>query len=569
MGDNNQDFVARVVQMAGRKVGYAVERNIPQVLEDIKRQRELFGDGEEPGADRVDMTVKVSVFRPSENYARLEIDSVTWETKVRRKDNDFAAGEVDGNEPFLPGMDNTMAGDHEPASPPPPAITATLTLQTDDGAGQREKNLLDAAEDIGARVLRSCRDQNNPQQERIIEQWKDGQWQPTLCESAAACKDAAAAATSMGHLYIDGDDLDKESIHNLLSAGIDVGACYADGTVICDLDDKRSSEIKYNVNASHENKPPRFCTAAVYRRLGGVEYNIYRDLSKMTLRERYEEQVHVDAAAALDALHIGPDAADLAEAGVKPAEPEEEPAAAEELPAAEEPTAEELAKKKEEEKWELLLARAKNALQGLETVGEAILQRKLNVSRATAGNILRELQDLDIVGAPMMPHGHRKVIKPAAEEPAAAVSAEAGDAVNTWRQTWEENAKKLYAGGLSCYFLIPLDNPVVISSDSDSDTFAWREQVFASEDAAGRNIRELRKQGYVDVQIVQRDYDAIIAVGLRIIRKGYNARAGKIYRYTIRELRDNVWREIQVCDTEEECDEAMYDLLAAANVLES
>jgi hypothetical protein len=203
MGDNNQDFVARVVQMAGRKVGYAVERNIPQVLEDIKRQRELFGDGEEPGADRVDMTVKVSVFRPSENYARLEIDSVTWETKVRRKDNDFVAGEVDGNEPFLPGMDNAMADDHEPASPPPTAITATLTLQTDDGAGQREKNLLAAAKDIGARereknllaaakdigarVLRSCRDQNNPQQERIIEQWKDGQWQPTLCESAAAC----------------------------------------------------------------------------------------------------------------------------------------------------------------------------------------------------------------------------------------------------------------------------------------------------------------------------------------------------------------------------------------------
>lgn len=207
------EFLAKVVELAGVKVGYAVERNIPLVLDDIKRQRELFGDADEPGADRIEMTVKVSVIRPSEYYARLEIDSVTWETKVKRKDNDFEPGEVDSNEPFLPGMADGKKpkGDADDADDRPPV-------------NPREKAILEVAAELGVHALRTCRQKNTPLDDRIIEKWDGKAWQQTLCESVEARTAAGKAASDMGNLYIDGDYLDEDSIATLRAAGYTVTA---------------------------------------------------------------------------------------------------------------------------------------------------------------------------------------------------------------------------------------------------------------------------------------------------------------------------------------------------------
>ncbi len=107
--DNNieqrrDEFAQRVTEMASRKVGYAAERNILPLLADLEAQRSAFADT--LPADSLEMTIKLKVTAPRPQMAILEVTSVSWSPKIKRIDKDFEVGEVDLDQPELPGFND-------------------------------------------------------------------------------------------------------------------------------------------------------------------------------------------------------------------------------------------------------------------------------------------------------------------------------------------------------------------------------------------------------------------------------------------------------------------------------
>lgn len=98
------EFNQRVTEMATRKVGYAAERNILPLLADLEAQRSAFADT--LPADSLEMTIKLKVVAPRPQMAILEVTSVSWSPKIKRIDKDFEVGEVDLDQPELPGFND-------------------------------------------------------------------------------------------------------------------------------------------------------------------------------------------------------------------------------------------------------------------------------------------------------------------------------------------------------------------------------------------------------------------------------------------------------------------------------
>jgi|BioPla2DNA2_1021312.scaffolds.fasta_scaffold46543_2 hypothetical protein len=244
MQDQEREFVARVMEMATTKVAYAIERNIASILEDIQSQKKFFGDDGRPGSDKIDVTVVMRVERPLPHCARLAVTSVSWATKVRRKDTDFEAGEVDIDALYLPGMDPIMSGQQK-------APAAEYQVKN-----IREANLLAAAKELGKKVYRACQDKANPNWERTVEEWTGSEWRPALCESIEQAKRVLVAATDLGHIAINANgDLTWRSWQYLVGEGYDV----------C-------------VEEIHE----AYSDPEAYRAAGGLEVKIYDDVQAAT-----------------------------------------------------------------------------------------------------------------------------------------------------------------------------------------------------------------------------------------------------------------------------------------------
>ena len=256
--DQEREFVSRVCEMAAIKAKYAIERNIPRILEDIQRQQEFFGDNERPGSDKIDVTLSLCVERPLPHYARLTVTGVSWATKVRRKDADFETGEVDVDSPFLPGMEETLAG-----SPKKP-------VAKEEEVNIREKNLLAAAHDLGVKVYRTCRDWDNPNRARSVDQWTGKEWRTVLCEDKTQAARALTAAEDMGLLVIEHGLLTTKTVELLSKAGYDICHFFSDGVKIADV----SLPGLYKV-VSGSLVPEPYRDRAAYRAAGGLELMIY------------------------------------------------------------------------------------------------------------------------------------------------------------------------------------------------------------------------------------------------------------------------------------------------------
>lgn len=257
--DQEREFVSRVCEMAAVKVKYAIERNIPRILEDIQRQQEFFGDNERPGSDKIDVTLSLCVERPLPHYARLTVTGVSWATKVRRKDADFEAGEVDVDSPFLPGMEETM-GD-KPKKP---------VAKEKEEVNIPEKNLLAAAHDLGVKVYRTCRDWDNPNRARSVDQWTGKEWRTVLCEDETQANRALTAAEDMGLLVIEQGLLTTKTVELLSKAGYDICHFFSDGVKIADVSLPGLYKVVYGSLV-----PEPYRDQAAYRAAGGLELMIY------------------------------------------------------------------------------------------------------------------------------------------------------------------------------------------------------------------------------------------------------------------------------------------------------
>lgn len=290
---SDQDFLAQVIDMAGKKVGYAVERNVPLALQDIKRQKEFFDD-ETPDADKIEMSIKVAITSPSNRYVRIEVASVTWATKFKRTDRDFEPGEIDSDNPFLPGMDAVMSGKSNTA---PEAEYKYETIQ--------EKNLLAAAAEIGARVFRECRDMRNLNCKRSIDEWTGKNWRTALCEDVETVEKALKAAQDTGNIVLQGLGgwLTPASKLLLLSRGYDVIGL--DKNLIHVYSDKNGQLgcTPYSMN----EVPLAYKNIDLYREGGGIDECIYPDASQSPVG------CASDAKDPLDYLQVGPDEKDLQE----------------------------------------------------------------------------------------------------------------------------------------------------------------------------------------------------------------------------------------------------------------
>lgn len=122
--EQRQDKIQqRVTEMASRKVGYAAERNIQRLLDDLEAQRSAFADND--AEDGIDMVIKLRVTMPRPQRAVLEVTSVTWTAKTKRVDRDFEVGEVNLAQPSLPGFNDHCEvvdrNDRPQNQPKPPA----------------------------------------------------------------------------------------------------------------------------------------------------------------------------------------------------------------------------------------------------------------------------------------------------------------------------------------------------------------------------------------------------------------------------------------------------------------
>lgn len=258
--DQEREFVSRVCEMAAVKVKYAIERNIPRILEDIQRQQEFFGDNERPGSDKIDVTLSLCVERPLPHYARLTVTGVSWATKVRRKDADFEAGEVDIDAPYLPGMETTMGG--KAPSQDTPALAEIENIA--------EKNLLTAAHDLKKKVYRTCRDWDNPNRARSVDQWTGKEWRTVLCEDKTQAARALTAAEDMGLLVIAHGLLTTKTVELLSKAGYDICHFFSDGVKIADVSLPGLYKVVYGSLV-----PEPYRDQAAYRAAGGLELMIY------------------------------------------------------------------------------------------------------------------------------------------------------------------------------------------------------------------------------------------------------------------------------------------------------
>lgn len=270
--DQEREFVSRVCEMAAIKAKYAIERNIPRILEDIQRQQEFFGDNG-PGSDKIDVTLSLCVERPLPHYARLTVTGVAWATKVRRKDADFEAGEVDVDSPFLPGMEETM-GD-KPKKP----------VAKEEEVNIREKNLLAAAHDLGVKVYRTCRDWDNPNRARSVDQWTGKEWRTVLCEDKTQAARALTAAEDMGLLVIEHGLLTTKTVELLSKAGYDICHFFSDGVKIADVSLPGLYKVVYGSLV-----PEPYRDQAAYRAAGGLELMIYDPEPEDDAQE--EEEAH-------------------------------------------------------------------------------------------------------------------------------------------------------------------------------------------------------------------------------------------------------------------------------------
>lgn len=103
MNEPDMNFVETATRTASRAARFAVERNIPGVLDAIRKQIAIR-DWDDEDADTIDMTLKFSVALPGPEQVSMRIESVSWACRAQHRDTDFDQVDIDLVKPEIPGL---------------------------------------------------------------------------------------------------------------------------------------------------------------------------------------------------------------------------------------------------------------------------------------------------------------------------------------------------------------------------------------------------------------------------------------------------------------------------------
>lgn len=150
------DVLAPAVE---RRVGYAVARNVPEIIRDLERGiRESTGMQNE-----LPVTMKLKFTGVNPKSIMVEIESIGWVRKVSHADKDFERLQVDLEQPELPGFGDV-------------AVPVRYNEVSED-----MRSITDFARRYGKRILRikNILDCNC----RVVQAWCKDHWRDVLQES--------------------------------------------------------------------------------------------------------------------------------------------------------------------------------------------------------------------------------------------------------------------------------------------------------------------------------------------------------------------------------------------------
>jgi hypothetical protein len=266
--ETSQLLIDEVVSAAGKKAAYAIERHIPQVLRDIRSQQQmaLFDNG---NADKVEMTLKMTIEHPVPHKATVEVSSVSWVRSFRRKYEGFLPEEIDIKSPMLPLEMPTAEAEKTPGYETP-----------------EEENLVKAAHELKKDVYRPARPSAGAHWRRIVERWAVGEdgWKSSLCEDEAQASEALCAASDMGHMVLWG------VYGSLRGERCKDGEGWFGDAVICDLlkagyricNNEEGYEYKLDGTVDTDEIKPKYADYRAYLNGGGLPGEAYPETGDAT-----------------------------------------------------------------------------------------------------------------------------------------------------------------------------------------------------------------------------------------------------------------------------------------------
>lgn len=175
------DILAPAVE---RRVGYAVARNVPDIVRDLERGiRESTGMQNE-----LPVTMKLKFTGVNPKSIVVEVESIGWVRKVAHVDKDFERLQVDLAQPELPGLDEPSVPDFNY-----------------DECSDDMRSITDFSRRYGKRILRikNILDKNC----RVVQAWCKDHWRDVLQESVTDVNLLLAALADDGGIAFDWNGL--------------------------------------------------------------------------------------------------------------------------------------------------------------------------------------------------------------------------------------------------------------------------------------------------------------------------------------------------------------------------
>ena len=177
---DTREFVETLGQKAANALEYAIKRDLPQLLAEMRREQWMAKEAndEEAVKDAKSKTVSIqlSLYAPSETYAIVRVAHLSWSQRRRFKDTDFPEEEIDLEQPNLPGL----LDEEEPPASPAPSRTGEESAHFGPECADLQSihNLITAARQIGADIVMPCdwKDQPNADKGLIRYSIKDAEW---------------------------------------------------------------------------------------------------------------------------------------------------------------------------------------------------------------------------------------------------------------------------------------------------------------------------------------------------------------------------------------------------------